>query len=60
MRVLVDRTSVETFGNDGEIVIPTCFLPEDNNTTLELFASNGTAKVMSLDIYPMRSAWRAA
>jgi sucrose-6-phosphate hydrolase SacC (GH32 family) len=57
MRILVDRTTVETFGNDGEVVIPTCFLPEDNNKSLELFATNGTAKVMSLDIYPMRSTW---
>ncbi len=59
VRILVDRTSAETFGNDGEVVIPTCFLPDDNNRSLELFATNGTAKVISLDVYPMRSAWRA-
>lgn len=57
IRVLVDRTSVDTFGNDGEVVIPACFLPEDNSTALELFASNGAARVTSLDIYSMRSAW---
>jgi len=59
LRILVDRTSIETFGNDGEVVIPACFLPEDDNKTLELFATNGTARVISLDIYPIRSAWRA-
>jgi sucrose-6-phosphate hydrolase SacC (GH32 family) len=59
IRILVDRTSIETFGNDGEVAIPTCFLPGDSNPTLELFASNGAAKLISLDIYPMHSAWRA-
>ena len=59
MRILVDRTTVEVFGNDGEVVIPTCFLPDDNNKTLELFSSGGAAKVNSLVIYPMRSAWHS-
>jgi fructan beta-fructosidase len=55
MRILVDRASVEVFGNDGEAVMPTCFLPEDK--ALELFAVGGAAKV-SLDVYAMRTAWR--
>jgi fructan beta-fructosidase len=59
IRILVDRTSVETFGNNGEVVIPSCFLPEDENRALALFAVNGTAKVISLDVFPMRSAWPA-
>jgi sucrose-6-phosphate hydrolase SacC (GH32 family) len=58
IRILVDRTTVETFGNDGEVVIPACFLPEANDRNLELFATGGAAKVLSLDIYPLRSAWR--
>jgi fructan beta-fructosidase len=58
VRILVDRTTVETFGNDGEIVIPTCFLPEKDDRSLELFARGGAAKIVSLDVYPMRSAWR--
>ncbi len=57
IRMLVDRTSLEVFGNDGEVVIPTCFLPEDSNKTLELYATGGTAKIVSLAVYPMRSAW---
>ena len=58
LRVLVDRTSIEVFGNDGEVAIPSCFLPDDDNLGLELFASGGAAKVTSLAIYPMSSAWR--
>jgi fructan beta-fructosidase len=59
IRILVDRTSVEVFGNDGEVAIPTCFLPEDDSRGLELFASGGTARVVSLDVYPMTSCWPA-
>ncbi len=60
LRILLDRTSVETFGNDGEIVIPTCFLPAEDDQRLELFATGGNAKIISLNVYPMRSAWTAA
>jgi sucrose-6-phosphate hydrolase SacC (GH32 family) len=59
MRILVDRTTVETFGNDGEAVIPNCFLPEIGDRKLELFATGGVAQVLSLDVYPLRPAWRA-
>jgi len=60
LRILVDRTTVEIFGNDGEVVIPTCFLPEESDQTFELFVAGGTAKIVSLAIYPMHSAWLAA
>ncbi len=60
LRILLDRTSVETFGNDGEVVIPTCFLPAENDQRLELFAVGGNAKIISLDVFPLQSAWQHA
>jgi len=60
IRILVDRTSLEVFGNDGEAVIPACFLPDESAPSLELFAAGGTAKLALLEIYPMRSAWRVS
>jgi len=60
LRILVDRTSIEVFGNDGEMVIPRCFLPPDNQNGFEMYASGGEAKVVSLDLYPMRTAWGTA
>jgi sucrose-6-phosphate hydrolase SacC (GH32 family) len=57
LRVLVDRASIEVFGNDGEVAIPTCFLPDEKDLSLELFASGGAARVVSLTLYPMRSIW---
>jgi fructan beta-fructosidase len=58
LRILVDRTSVEVFGNGGELVIPSCFLPDENNLDLELYSAGGTARIVSLNIYPMHSIWR--
>jgi fructan beta-fructosidase len=57
LRVLADRTSMEMFANDGEFAMPTCYLPEDNRKRLELYAAGGTARLRSLEVYPMRSIW---
>lgn len=59
LRILLDRTSVEVFGNGGEAVIPGCFLPQADKG-IELFAAGGAAKVVSLAIYPLRSIWPGA
>jgi levanase/fructan beta-fructosidase len=57
LRILLDRSSVEIFGNDGELVMPFCFLPEEK-AGLELFATGGEAKVVSLSMYALSSIWR--
>ena len=49
---------VEVFGNGGELAIPTCFLPDENDLDLEFFAVGGAARIVSLSVYPMRSIWR--
>jgi sucrose-6-phosphate hydrolase SacC (GH32 family) len=57
LRILLDRSSVEIFGNDGEVVMPFCFLPDDRSG-LELFAVGGAARIASLSLYPLGSIWR--
>ena len=58
IRILVDRTSVEVFGNDGEVVMPCCFLPDEAAPSLEMFARGGTAQIVSMRIFKMQSIWR--
>ena len=58
LRILVDRTSVEAFGNGGEVAIPSCFLPEEKDLGLAFYSAGGAARIASLQIYPMRSCWR--
>jgi fructan beta-fructosidase len=57
LRILVDRTSVEVFANDGRISMATCFVPTPENRRLTLNAHGGTAKAVSLDVWAMKSAW---
>lgn len=58
LHVLVDRTSVEVFGNDGRLSMSSCFLPPSSNKLLGLFSSEGTARIVSLRVYRLKSAWR--
>jgi sucrose-6-phosphate hydrolase SacC (GH32 family) len=58
IRVLADRTSLEVFGNNGEVVIPCCFLPDDTDQTLEVFVEGGVARVASMSVHKLKSIWR--
>ncbi len=57
LHILVDRTSIEIFANDGRIAMCSCFLPDPLNRSLGLYAKGGTAKVKSLNIWELRSTW---
>ena len=57
LQILVDRTSIEIFGNDGQISMSFCFLPDLNNTGLDIYASGGEAKIVSMTIHELLSAW---
>lgn len=53
LRILVDRSSVEVFAGDGRVVLSSLFLPDAANKELKLYATGGTAKIVSLNIYPL-------
>lgn len=57
LEILVDRTSIEIFGNSGRVYMPIGgILPEDN-MTLETFTKGGSTVIDSLTVYKLRSAW---
>lgn len=58
IRVLVDRTSVEIFGNQGTLSMSLCFVPETNTTTPEIYAEGGEVSIQSLTIRTLQSIWR--
>jgi sucrose-6-phosphate hydrolase SacC (GH32 family) len=58
LHILVDRTSVEIFGNDGRLSMSSCFLPAVENQHLGVFSVGGTARITDLRVYPLKSAWR--
>ena len=57
LEILVDRTSMEVFGNDGRIYMPIGAIPADNDKSLRLAVRSGNARIQSLEVYRLRSAW---
>ncbi len=58
LRILVDRTSIEIFGNGGRISISSCVLLNPENRYLGFFSSSGTAKLAKVKISCLKSAWK--
>jgi sucrose-6-phosphate hydrolase SacC (GH32 family) len=57
LEILVDRTSVEIFANDGRIYMPIGVIPPDDDRSLEVFSAGGDTHLVSLDVYELCSAW---
>ncbi len=58
LHIFVDCSSVETFGNDGEIVISDSIFPQRNSGGIELYSKGGEARIRKLEVWTLRSAWR--
>ncbi len=58
LRLLVDRTSIELFANEGERYMPLRVIPSDQLKTLDVFARGGQARIVSLQVHELGSAWR--
>ncbi|MEK7677125.1 MAG: GH32 C-terminal domain-containing protein [Verrucomicrobiota bacterium] len=57
LQILVDRTSLEIFGNDGLVYMPMRLLPKDDDKSPALFARGGSARISSLQVFELNSAW---
>ena len=58
LEILLDRTSLEIYANDGQAVASNCFVTDDENDRIILFTNGGELGVTKLDVYKMKSAWR--
>jgi fructan beta-fructosidase len=56
--IFVDRCSVEVFGNDGQMVLTELIFPDSTSQGIQLYSRNGETKLVSLDIWKLRSAWQ--
>jgi fructan beta-fructosidase len=54
--VLIDRTSVETFANNGEASMSKCFLPTEDG--LSVRAAGGRVTLNRLKLVYLKSAWK--
>ncbi len=56
LRVLLDTTVLEAFGNGGEATVSVLYFPEPDGVGMELF-TNGSLQIDELQVYGMRSIW---
>jgi fructan beta-fructosidase len=58
LHIFLDACSVEVFANEGETVITDLVFPSETSRGVEFFGSMQSAKVRSLDVWTLKSAWR--
>jgi fructan beta-fructosidase len=58
LQLLVDRTSLEVFANDGQVSMTSCFLPKAKDKSLDIYATGSGAHITKLKVYPLDSAWQ--
>ena len=57
LEVLVDRSSIEIFANNGDKVISKSFTPDEESLGYEIFTNGGELLIDQMDIYDMKSSW---
>ena len=58
LRFLVDRTSIDIFGNDGRLYMPMGVIVPQDNRSLEVYARGGAARINTMEIHQLESAWQ--
>ena len=57
LRILVDRTSIEVFANDGRISFTSCYLPDEQQRRISIHSAGGSGRFLSLTVHELRSIW---
>ena len=57
LHILLDRTSIETFGNKGLLSMTSCILPKDLKTDLAISVTGDDVLMKSIVVRKLRSAW---
>jgi sucrose-6-phosphate hydrolase SacC (GH32 family) len=59
LRLLVDRTSIDIFGDDGRLYMPMGVIVPSDNFSLEVYSKGGSGKINSLEVHELKSAWNS-
>ena len=54
LRIFVDKSSIELFGNNGQFVMTNLVFPNNPYTTLSIDSKNGNAQLKDLKIYSIK------
>ncbi|XZE22294.1 glycoside hydrolase family 32 protein [Pirellulaceae bacterium SH449] len=59
LRILVDRSSIEVFINDGEAVISDRIFPGGQQPWIEAFVGDPSAKIVDAKLWELNSVWQS-
>ncbi|MBM7570148.1 glycoside hydrolase family 32 protein [Aquibacillus albus] len=57
LHIFVDRSSVEIFANDGQVVMSNRIYPDPTSINLDFFKTYGEVYVTTLDVWELSSVW---
>jgi len=58
LHLLLDRSMLDVFGNDGITWNCAFFKADPANQGIELYTKGGDVKLVSLDLWPLKSVWK--
>lgn len=58
VQILIDRPMIETFVNQGQMVITAPYENDLNLESIQAFAKGGVAKLVSLEVYELDASWQ--
>ncbi len=58
-RVYVDSSCVEVYGNGGQVCMTNRIYPDAGCTQTEVYVKDGSAEIVSLDVWTLKSIWQA-
>ena len=59
LRILLDRSSIEVFGNDGRVYIPKIVFSKEDDLSLRATCARGEINARYLRVHELRSSWEA-
>ncbi|WP_100406891.1 GH32 C-terminal domain-containing protein [Bacillus solitudinis] len=57
LHIVLDRSSVEVFGNDGLQIITDQIFPDPSSLGVQMYSIGGDVTINSLDVYDLNSIW---
>jgi sucrose-6-phosphate hydrolase SacC (GH32 family) len=57
LQIVVDRSSIEVFANDGLVTMSGCFISPENDKSMAIFARGGVGQLKSLSVWEVKSVW---
>ena len=57
LRVLLDRTSIEVYANDGRVYIPRVIFPDEDARSISITCTGGATTATCLRVHELQSSW---